>query len=119
LGDEYFLDLFSEEFSPGLVDVVHAASVLVVGQATIQFENMSFSVTVPLSLLGGDDGRINYGIIVGDYIDMSDEARNGGESPAFSVPEPGSLAVCLVFMITLTTVRTASQCKLVLGRACR
>jgi hypothetical protein len=72
-----------------------------VGQAPIVFGANSFSVTVPLLLIGGDDGRINYGVILGDFIDVCDEATNGGEPPAFSVPEPSTWTTFLLAVFAL------------------
>lgn len=91
LGDEFALDLFSEEFQAGRVDVLNAVSD-VVGTAPITFGANAFSVTVPLALLGGSNGLINYGVVVGTFGEATDRAPNG-TLPATStpVPEPATM----------------------------
>ena len=100
LGIEYYVDLFSEAFTPGFVDVIDALTFLPVGSVPISFEPRAFSLTIPLAMLGGDNGNTNYGAIVGDFFDSSDEITNFGLAPAYSrrdsqqvVPEPSSLLV--------------------------
>jgi hypothetical protein len=90
LGIEFYLDLFSERFNPGMVEVVDAASMQVIGLAPASFAATSLEVEVPLQWLGGD-GIVNYGVIVGDFVDVSDEARNVGQPVAYSVPEPAGV----------------------------
>ncbi|MCA9186777.1 MAG: hypothetical protein R3E01_22260 [Pirellulaceae bacterium] len=84
LGAEFHVDLFSERFHAGEVDVINNATVEPVGTASIDFQEKSFVVTLPLALILGDTD-FNYGAIVGDYLDMSDEAPDRGFA---TVPEP-------------------------------
>ncbi len=109
LGIEFYLDLFSEAFNPGFVDLIDALTGLPVvvdpttlepAAAAIVFSTTSFSVTVPTAWLGGDDGNVNYGVIVGDFRDVSDEATNPDQAVAYSrvgavaaVPEPTGLMI--------------------------
>ena len=102
------MDLYSEAFNPGFVDVVDAQTGLAVGSVAITYELRACSLIIPLALLGGDDGNTNYGAIVGDYYDSSDEITNFGLPPAYSqqesqqvVPEPSS---CIVWSIVIAGV---------------
>jgi hypothetical protein len=96
LGIEYFVDLFSERFHPGTVDVVRANGMQTVGRATAMYHPQGFSIDLPLALLG-HDSVVSYGLIVGDFRDMSDEALNDGA--AFTIPEPGSVSLVAVALI--------------------
>lgn len=90
LGDEFVIDLFSEETQPGQVDIVNS-NLDIVGTAPIIFSSNAFSVTLPLRLLA-DDGWLNYGVIVGTFLEATDRAPNG-VLPAAStpVPEPATM----------------------------
>jgi hypothetical protein len=94
LGDEFFVDLGSEQFHPGLVDIVDANTNIPTGQAPITFGPNNLSITVPLSLLGNVNPLqpFNFGIIVGTFNEATDRAPNGAE-PAQTVPEPGTIAL--------------------------
>jgi hypothetical protein len=92
LGTEFFVDLFSEEFQPGLADVVDTATGFAVGTAPVAFDDELLTILVDLALLGNDDGAINYGVTVGDFIDSTDEALNPGlpvpTTVPITIPEP-------------------------------
>lgn len=92
LGVEYGIDLSVEADNPGFVDIFDAASGTTIGTAPISFGAMSFSVTVPLSLLGGSNGLVNYAAIFGTFDEPTDKAPNG-MTPATSapVPEPATM----------------------------
>ena len=102
LGIEFFI--FVGELSSE-VAVTDALTRLPVGFAPIVFEPTSFTVTLPTSIIGGDDGNVNYGVTVGNRSEATDVATNPDQAPAFSstVPEPTSLltwsllAVGLIF----------------------
>jgi hypothetical protein len=101
LGIEYYVDLFSERFSPGMAEVVNAATMQVAGVAPVRYDVRSLQVEVPLRLIA-NDGLVNYGVIVGNFIEGTDEGRNVGESVAFSVPEPtcaASLILCVAGLL--------------------
>lgn len=87
LGVEFYVDLFSERFSPGYAEILDALTAEVVGLATVAYGPKRVTVDIPLSALRGD-GVFNYGVIIGDYLDMSDIA-----SPRTMVPEPSGVAV--------------------------
>lgn len=106
LGVEAFFDLFSEISTPGSVALVDAATFGVIGSAPITFTTNSFSITAPLSLLGGD-GLVNFGVIVGTFLEATDEAQNPGLPPATTaaVPEPSGLSMVLIVAGCLAAVR--------------
>lgn len=92
LGQDFFVELGSEFLHPGSVDIFRTLPDTVVGTAPIVFTSTSFSVTVPLALLGNDDGLMNYGAIIGTFLEPTDRAPNG-TLPATSqpVPEPATM----------------------------
>ena len=92
LGQDFFVDLGSELFHPGSVDIFRTLPDTLVGTAPIVFTSTSFSVTVPLTSLGNDDGSMNYGAIIGTFIEPTDRAPNG-VTPATSqpIPEPATM----------------------------
>ena len=100
LGVEFFLDLFSERFHAGMVEIIDANTAREIGLAQAIYEPRRFSVAVPLELLS-NDGIVNYGAMVGDFLDMSDIAPNMGV--AFSVPEPGGGALLIAGISLLLT----------------
>jgi hypothetical protein len=96
IGVDFGIDLFSEDFHSGLVDVINTNIGMIIGTAPITFSTSSFTLTVPLSLLGGDDGLVNYALVIGTFDEPTDEVPNG-VTPATSadgaapVPEPATL----------------------------
>src|SRR5262249_28120949 len=101
LGDEFYVDIGSENLHPGLVDVVNASTNVPTGQAPITFGSSFFDVFVDLSLLPGAGSTINSGIIVGTFDEATDRAPNGSTPDSVSTatattPEPASLTMaCL------------------------
>ena len=94
LGVEFGIDLFSEAFHPGLVDVINV-NTGAFGTAPIIFSATSFTLTVPLSLLGGDDGLVNYALVIGTFGEPTDEVPNGA-APATSAPIPEPTTMLLL-----------------------
>jgi len=126
LGMEFYLDLFSEAGNPGFVDVRNPFTASTVGFAPISYGASSFSVLVPLGLLGPDDGFVNYAVLVGDVAGPTDQARDAGfilaggqpamSSPATAtaVPEPPALLLvalggCLTAMIVAQQRRRRAE----------
>jgi hypothetical protein len=99
LGDEYYIDLGSELSHPGLVDILRTSDNSVVGTKPITYGATFFDVFVDLSLLGNDDGALNYGLLTGTFNESTDRAPNGatGLSSTSAVPEPGTLALLAGF----------------------
>jgi len=101
LGSEYFIDLFSEFGHPGSVDIFNTSSNLIVGTVAITFGADSFTVSIPLAMLGNPSNpAFNYGAYIGDLSLFSgDRAPNGAAGATVDVvineiPEPTSLAIC-------------------------
>jgi hypothetical protein len=97
LGDEYFVDLGSEMLHAGFVDIVDALTSNTAGTVPIAFSATSFSIDIPLSVLGNDDGLLNYAVLIGTFNEPTDRAPNG-DTPLVSVdppsvPEPGTLSL--------------------------
>jgi hypothetical protein len=94
MGVDYFIDVGSERMHAGVVDVVSRVkeSTSIVGQVPIVATEKSFSVTIPLALLGGDNGLVNYVANLGVLSTFKDRVPNGSE-PATSVPSEDVIAI--------------------------
>jgi hypothetical protein len=91
LGQDFFVDLFSEEMHPGMVEVYGTLPDTLVGTTPIVFTTTSFSVTVPLAILA-DDGLLNYGVVIGNTVSPTDRAPNGVTAATSQViPEPATI----------------------------
>jgi PEP-CTERM motif len=95
LGDEFYIDIGSEEFHPGFVDIVRTSDDATVDSRPITFGSQSFRVSVPLADLPGANSIINFGIIVGDFNEPTNRAPSGMD-PAQTVPEPASLLLLAI-----------------------
>jgi hypothetical protein len=111
LGDEYYIDLYSEGLPShaGTVDVWDGPGTVIQGTAPILYGPDWFRIVVPLTLLGNDDGLLNYDVVVGDGTGLTDQAVDyqavqAGGSPAASViPEPPA-AVLFGFGLALAGI---------------
>ena len=95
MGVDYRVNLFSESWHPGFVNVgteLPFDDDVVTGTVPIQFADNSFTVTVPLIMLGGDNGLVNYSLTIGVFDEMTDRLPNGAE-PAVSVAVPELIAI--------------------------
>jgi hypothetical protein len=79
---------------PGVVDIISGVHEFgsVLGQVPIVFSETSFSVSIPLTLLGGDNGLVNYDANLGVTSSFKDRVPNGAE-PATSVPSAEVIAI--------------------------
>jgi hypothetical protein len=99
LGDEYYIDLYSEADHAGTVDIYDGPGTTLQGTAPVLYGPDWFRIIVPLALLGNDDGLLNYDVVVGDGTGLTDQAVDyqvvqGGGSPAASViSEPPGAAL--------------------------
>jgi hypothetical protein len=101
LGTEFFVNLSTERFTPGMAQVVNSVTNLPVGTAELVFDERQVDIVVPRSLFGGDS-VLDYGVIVGGFIDVSDEAPNFGQGVASTIPEPtGSTTVLMAVAVAL------------------
>jgi hypothetical protein len=89
VGVDFFADLFSELFHPGLIDIV-STTTGPVGAVPILYGPTSLSFTVPLAMLGGDDGLLNFTTIIGTLSEPTDATNVFGTS---FIPSPGALAL--------------------------
>jgi PEP-CTERM motif len=94
LGDEFFIDIGSEQFHPGLVDVVDSGTNVATGEAPIAFGPDAFTITVSTALLPGARPDFTYGIVVGTVNEPTDRGPKGSQpAEALVVPEPSSLTL--------------------------
>jgi len=91
LGVEFYIDIFADIFHPGDVHLLGPDLFTFIADVPITFAATSFSVTIPLSLLGGDDGNVNFAAIMGGFPDPTDQVPNG----VAAVPEPASFSTFL------------------------
>ncbi len=96
-GVEFYVDLFSESFSPGMVDVIDASTGLPSGSAAISYSPSLFSLTLPRSLIGSDDGLLDWGLAAGTFTEPTDQAAG---STSGTVPEPASVLAWLALATT-------------------
>ena len=115
LGVEYYVDLYSEAFHAGTVDIWDGPGTTVLGSAPILYGTNSFEITVPLSVLGGDDGNLNYDVVVGDGTGLTDQAvnyqdvQNGSPPGVSSIPEPSSVALFGLILVGIGLVRQRTR----------
>jgi hypothetical protein len=76
LGVDYFVSL---DYSSATGDTpVSDDTGTEVGRAPVSFTSNSFTVRVPLSLIGGDDGIVDTATVVGTVLEPTDACPNGG-----------------------------------------
>jgi len=81
LGNEFYVDLFTYDNADRAVDVVDEATDTVVGRAPASFAAASFTVAIPLDLLGGDN-QVDIAVAIGTLT----------ETPTDIAPNQGSVA---------------------------
>lgn len=101
IGAELTVDLFSELFNPGNVDVLDSSTFLPVASVPITYFSNGFTFTLPNALFGDPNPRFGYAGVVGDFTAPSDRVPNGAEL-LLSTPEPTSLAVFGVLGLVAT-----------------
>jgi hypothetical protein len=95
LGDEFYVDLFSEANHAGFVELIDANTVATIANIAVAYTGNSLRFAIPLETLG-DDGALNYGVLVGTMTEPTDEMPNGATpltsvSASAAVPELNSL----------------------------
>ena len=94
LGVDFQIELVSELDHPGFVNVRSKQGVdAVIGTVPILFTDTSFSVTVPLTMLGGDNGLVNYGVGVGVQSTGQTDRVPNGALPVTSTAVPELIAM--------------------------
>ena len=89
-GWDYYVDLFSELFHPGLVEVFDSLLVPV-GTFPIVYGAKHFEGTIPLASLGGDDGIVDFTTTIGTVPQPTDATDVYGISVL--IPEPATLTL--------------------------
>ncbi len=94
LGVDYGIDLSFDVVVPGYVEIFDVVANVSIGIAPVTFTTSALSINVPLALLGGDDGLVNYAVLIGTFDEATDKAPNG-VTPATSapIPEPATLVL--------------------------
>ncbi|MCA9262199.1 MAG: hypothetical protein KDA60_00060 [Planctomycetales bacterium] len=108
LGVEYWVDIFSNRFHAGMAELIAAHTQSVTELVPVTFGSTSLTVEVPLNLIG-DDGAVNYGVIVGNSVTMTDEARDVGQPPAYSLPEPPASIAAFAAFAVATALRSIAR----------
>jgi len=83
-GIDYILQLTSNLANPGMGNMVNASG-NVVGTVELTFFTQSVSGSIPLSLLGGDDGVVDYTTIIGNFSSPTDAMDVLGQSVPVAV----------------------------------
>lgn len=79
IGVDYYVDIGSEEFHPGFVDVISSAFVIT-AIVPVVFTSDTIAVDVPLSALGGDDGSMRFALLAGSFFQPTDASNGVGVS---------------------------------------
>jgi hypothetical protein len=91
LGDEFYVHLTSELLHPGFVDVISTSTDVSTGLVAITYGGNSISFSIPLSLIGNDNGLVNYGALVGVFSGATDRFVNGAlPASTGTAPEPAT-----------------------------
>ncbi|MEM7350134.1 MAG: hypothetical protein AAF657_04955 [Acidobacteriota bacterium] len=89
MGNEYYVEFFTYSSVDGLVDVIDDSDDSLAGRVAMTVTANSVMVTIPLSVLGDDDGAVNAAAIVfPEFEDPTDKVPNNGN--VSSVPGTGS-----------------------------
>ena len=90
-GIDFFVGLFTEIDHPGFVDVFDAVTFRIVDTVSITYGPMSFSGSIPLASLGGDDGILDFTTTIGTIPQPTDATDVVGKSKL--IPAPATLAL--------------------------
>jgi hypothetical protein len=94
LGIDVLVDLFSESFDPGNVELINPTDFSSIASVPISFGPTSFSLTIPLALLGGDV-YLDMRLIVGTFGEPTDDlVINSLPEPASAMAWLGLLGIC-------------------------
>lgn len=80
LGIDFIADLFSEDITPGFIDILDQ-NLSTVGSVPITYLPNSLSFLVPLAMLGGDDGVMDITAAIGTF-DQPTDALHDVPAPA-------------------------------------
>ena len=89
MGNEYHVDLFNYDAVEGTVEVVDEETAFTAGLVPMTLTSNSLTITIPLSVLGDDDGAVNAAAVVfPELADPTDKVPNLGNLS--SVPATGN-----------------------------
>jgi len=93
IGVDFFLSLFSLPFG-GLVDVLNATTGAFMGSVPATIVGQSLEITVPLTMLGGSNGGMHVGMVLGNFSQATDASPDVGHGtilpPGKAIISPGS-----------------------------
>ncbi len=98
IGSEFYIDLFSELFTPGFVDIYQTSDNTVVGSGAISAVGNGFEILFSSVDIGGA-GSFNFAATVGDpFGAASDRVPNGADplSSVQAVPEPSTMVAWML-----------------------
>jgi len=101
VGVDFFLSLFNLPFG-GPVDIFDAMTRALVGSVPATIVGQTLEITVPLSMLGGDNGAMDVGMVLGNILQPTDAAPNVGHGTILPVgkatisPAPSALVTTQV-----------------------
>ncbi len=90
-GMDFGVDLFSEFLHAGFVDVLDLSDFSIVDTVRITYGPMSFSGSIPLASLGGDDGILDFTTTIGTIPQPTDATDVVGTSKL--IPAPAAMAL--------------------------
>ena len=95
LGVDFEISLSSDGSKRGFVDIItrQPGNNVIVGAVPVQFSDTSFSITVPLAIIGNDNGLVNYGVGFWTHDRNPADRVPNGAVPATSVPVAGIMAL--------------------------
>ena len=107
LGVDYFVDLFDYNSATGDTPVLDDTGTEV-GRAPVSFTSNSFTVRVPLALIGGDNGIVDTATVLGTRPEATDACPNGGYiTSSVLAPVPGLTPIGIIALVGLLSVIAA------------
>jgi hypothetical protein len=107
IGIDFVLSLFNLPVG-GPVDVVDAHTGALVGSVPATIIGEMLEVTVPLAMLGGDDGTMNVGMVLGNISEPTDAAPNVGHGAILAsgkaIISPGSSTLVTTQILDLVFI---------------
>lgn len=89
LGDEAFIDLFSESSNPGFVNLINTTNFTTIGQLPISYGSDFLEIQLPLELFPELEG-VNFGTVIGTSSEPTDAAPNT-QFASVTLPPPPPL----------------------------
>jgi hypothetical protein len=103
IGPDYFIDFFEEEWDDVNNEIaLYDADSNYLGDVPVAYSGNTMTITIPLAMIGGDDGEVTIGYLTGDEDGPTDCASLGASVYAASVPalDPRALALLAIALGT-------------------